>query len=226
MSIIDSVLAGLAYGLGATAWFFVYDGSLISIALGGFCFAIILMAIPYYKLDFFLGRPGALTDKNIDPIESLIIYFGNFIGVTWIGLLIKIFAPAENHIIATANYALSYLHSLSWDTVCVISVFSGMMFYAGSMAVNRGIQPSYFLLVSFVCIMCRWPTVHMVFYCLWADTWKDFWYLIIPVTVGNVIGSNVWVLLRKHSPTFKNEQYLTPDKHDIVDTLHQVFSDK
>lgn len=217
MSIIDSILAGLAYGLGATAWFFIYDGSLASLIVGSFCFAIVLMAIPYYRLDFFLGRPGALVDKNIDPVETIIVYFGNAIGVMWIAILMKLFAPMETHLQEVAEYCLSYLREQHWDSVFVISIFSGMMFYAGAMAINKGQPPIYFLLISFVCMMARWPTVHIVFYALWLDKWAGSWYLIVPVTLGNVIGSNIWVMLRKHSPTFKNQDYIKPDEYDIVD---------
>ena len=230
MSIIDSVLAGLAYGMGATAWFLVYDESLLSLTIGSLCFSIILMAIPYYRLDFFLGRPGVLTDKNTSLIESIIVYFGNLIGIMWIGILMKIFAPHGDHISQVARYVLSHLAEQGWDTVFVVSIFSGMMFYAGAMAVNNGYAPTYFLLISFVCMMAHWPTVHMIFFCLWADTWESwsyFWYLIIPVTLGNIIGSNIWIILRRHSPTYKNERFIKPDSDeaDIVRKFHQFVLD-
>ena len=220
MSIIDSILGGIAYAMGVTAWFFVYDGSLLSLIIGSVCFAIILMAIPYYRLDFFIGRPGVLSDKNTDPFETLIIYMGNFIGVMWVGVLMKLFGPQQEHLVATAHYTLEYLHGQTWDTVFVISILSGMMFYAGAMAVNRGHPPTYFMAAAFVCMMVRWPMIHVVWYALWVDTWSEYWYLVIPVTLGNLIGSNVWFMLRKHSPTYKNIKYLKPDSYDIADKFH------
>ena len=220
MSIIDSILGGIAYAMGVTAWFFIYDGSLLSLIAGSVCFAIILMAIPYYRLDFFLGRPGVLTDKNTDPVETLIIYMGNFIGVMWVGVTIKLFGPTSEHMIATAHYALEYLDKASWDTVFVVSILGGMMFYAGAMTVNINGSPVYFMLASFVCMMTHWPMIHVVWYALWVDTWVGYWYLIIPVTLGNLIGANVWFMLRKHSPTYKNKKYVTPDSYDIVDKFH------
>lgn len=226
MSINDSVLGGIAYALGVVVWFFIYDGTLFSLTIGSVCFAIILMAIPYYRLDFFLGRPGILSDKNIDPIESVIIYMGNFIGVMWIGLLVKLFGPHSDHLVETAHYVLTYLYGLHLDTVFLISVFSGMMFYAGAMTVNIGHSPLYFWAASFVCMMAHWPMIHVVWFSLWVDSWSDYWYLIIPVTLGNIIGSNVWVILRKHSPTYKNKTYITPDTYDIADKFHDFVSDK
>lgn len=226
MSIIDSILGGIAYAMGVAVWFFVYDGSLLSLTVGSVCFAIILMAIPYYRLDFFLGRPGVLSDKNMDPVEGLIVYMGNFIGVMWVGVLIKLFGPRPEHMIATAHYVLEYLHGESWDTVFVISILGGMMFYAGAMAVNRGHPPTYFWAAAFVCMMAHWPMIHVVWFSFWVDSWATYWYLMIPVTLGNVIGSNVWFMLRKHSPTYQNKKYITPDSYDIADRLHDFVQNK
>ena len=226
MSVIDSMLAGIAYAMGVTAWFFVYDGSLFSLAIGSVCFAIILMAIPYYKLDFFIGRPGVLTDKNIDIFETIFIYMGNFVGVMWVGVLIKLFGPRNEHLVEIAHYTLTYLHEQTWDTVFVISILGGMMFYAGAMAVNRGHSPLYFFAAAFVCMMTHWPMIHVVWYALWVDTWSEYWYLVIPVTLGNLIGGNLWVMLRKHSPTFRNKQFIEPDSYDIADRFHDFVSDK
>lgn len=217
MSIIDSILAGIAYGMGVTVWFFIYDGSLLSLTIGSVCFAIILMAIPYYRLDFFIGRPGVLSDKNMDLVEGLIVYMGNFIGTMWIGVMIKLFGSQNKHMVEIAHFALEYLKNESWDTILVISILGGMMFYAGAMAVNRGHTPFYFMLAAFVCMMAHWPMIHAVWYAMWIDTWAGYWYLIIPVTLGNLIGSNVWYMLRKHSPTYQNQKYITPDSYDIVD---------
>lgn len=69
MILIDSILAGLAYGLGVTSYMWIYDGTLGANVIGVFCFSVIVMAIPFYKLNFFLGRPGILTNKNLTFID-------------------------------------------------------------------------------------------------------------------------------------------------------------
>lgn len=217
MSIIDSILGGLAIGLGSVAYMTIYDGTQIGSVLAALCFSIIMMAIPFYKLDFFLGRPGILSDKNNDPVETGMIYMGNFIGITWIALVVKLFPEYGEKIGEYANYTLRTLHGFTWDTVLVLSIFAGMMFYAGAMATTKGYTVFYFLLVNIVCIFAKWPTAHLIMFCLWSDTWVNYWYLIIPTTIGNVIGSNVWIMLRKRSPTYKNKEYITPDSYDIVD---------
>ena len=218
---IDGVLAGLAVGLGSVAYMIAYDGTIVSHIVAALCFSIIMMSIPYYRLDFFLGRPGVLTSKNIDPIENMIIYMGNFIGITWIALLMKLIPQYGEKIGIRAHEVLMHLHEYSWDTVFILSIFAGMMFYAGAMATVHGNSIFYFLLVNFVCIFAEWPTVHLIFWCLWSDSWDIGWYLIIPTTLGNIIGANLWVLLRKHSPTYQNAEYLKPDSYDIADKFHE-----
>ncbi len=59
---IDAVLGGLAMGLGSTAYMLIQDGTLFSNVIATICFSIIMMAIPFYKLDLFLGRPGILSN--------------------------------------------------------------------------------------------------------------------------------------------------------------------
>lgn len=221
MSMIDSVLGGLAVGLGATAYMTIYDGTLLGNIVATFCFSIIMMAIPFYKLDFFVGRPGILTDKNTDPVESIIVYMGNFIGITWIALLMKVFPEYGERIGSYSHAILEQLHNLTWDTVFVLSMFAGMMFYAGAMAVNRGQTVFYFMLVNIVCVFAQWPTIHLIVWSLWSDTWDKYWYLIFPTTLGNVVGSNLWYLLRRHSPTFKNKDYVIPDSYDIADKFRE-----
>lgn len=226
MSMIDSVLGGLAIGLGAVAYMFIYDGTIAGSILAAFCFSIIMMAIPFYRLDFFLGRPGILTDKNNDPIETFIVYMGNFIGITWIALLMKLTPEYGEKIGKFAHMTLENLHNFTWDTVFLLSIFAGMMFYAGAMATTKGHTIFYFMLVNIVCVFAQWPTIHLVFFCLWSDTWAQYWYLIFPTTFGNIIGANLWIMLRKHSPTYHNEQYIKPDTYDIVDRFHDFVSNK
>lgn len=68
-TLIDAILGGLAYGLGVTSYLWIYDGTPSNAVVGAFCFSVIVMAIPFYDLNFFLGRPGVLSDKNLTVFE-------------------------------------------------------------------------------------------------------------------------------------------------------------
>ncbi len=142
---------------------------------------------------------------------------GNFVGITWIGLLIKAFPIYGVDISEYAHNALEHLHEQSLGSLLLASTFAGMMYYAGVIAVNKGMPMTYFFAINLVCMLAHWPIFPLVFYCLWVDSWAQYWYLFIPITIGNIIGANIWIALRRHSPTYKNEQFIKPDSYDIVD---------
>jgi formate/nitrite transporter FocA (FNT family) len=217
---IDGILGGLAVGLGTVAYMMTYNGTEMSTLIATLCFAIVMLAIPFYKLDFFLGRPGVLSDKNNNIIDNLVVLAGNAIGVTWIALLLKLFPEYHTKIQTYAHYTLEHLHGYTWDTVFILSIFAGMMLYAGAMATTKGATIFYFGLVVFVTCYAQWPILHLIIFCLWSDTWLDYWYLLIPTTLGNVIGVNLWIMFRKHSPTYQNAKYVTRERADIADKFH------
>lgn len=220
---IDAFLGGLAYGLGVTAYMWIYDGTVANGIVGAFCFSVIVMAIPFYNLDFFLGRPGLLSDKNITFFDNVMIFMGNFLGLAWMGLFVKILPQYGAKIIYNANYALNFMQNYSIDTNFILSIYAGMMFYAGAMAYRRGHTIFYFMLINLVCLFAQWPTMQFLTYCLWADSWRAHGYLMFPVVFGNIIGANIWVLLRKNSPTYKDKIYLTPDEpKSIADRIEEL----
>ncbi len=225
--IIDAILAGLAYGLGVTSYMWIYNGSVAKDVIGVICFSIIVMAIPFYKLDFFLGRPGILSNKNITFGENLVICMGNFIGLSWIGLFVKILPQYGAKIIFNANYALGFMRDYSIGTNFLLSMYAGMMFYAGAMAIRKGHTVFYFMLINLVCLFAQWPTMHFLVYCLWADTWKGSAYLLFPVVAGNILGANIWIMLRRFSNNFTNKDLVTPDEQDdIADRFEQIVLNK
>lgn len=215
----ESLLGGLAIGLGSVAYMHIYDGTLFSDMIGALCFCIIMLAIPYYDLDLFIGRPGLMVDRNTNPVESILIYLGNFIGVTWIALILKLIPEYAEKIGQLSNETLTLLHEYTWDTVFIISIFAGMMMYAGLVATYSDKIWGFFMAACFVTVAAKWPLCHLLFFCFWSDSW-EYWYLIVPVTLGNIIGSNIWGLLRKHSPRYKHAHLFTPDSSDIVDKFH------
>ena len=217
---VDAFLGGLASGMASAAYLFAYSNSVLGKLIAAICFSVTMMAIPYYKLDFFLGRPGLLSDKNNNTIDTLIVFMGNFVGVTWIALLVKLFPEYNKQMEAQAEIVLQSLHSFSWVGVLMLSIFAGAMFYAGTVPVYRGQTPIYFALINLVCIYASWPTFHFVYFCLSLDLKIKYWYLVPIIIIGNTIGSNIWITLRKHSSTYKNKDLFTPDSYDIVDKFH------
>ena len=216
---IDSVLGGLAIGLGTISYMHIYDGTLLSDIVGAICFSIIMLAIPYFDLDLFIGRPGLMVDRNTDPVELGLIYLGNFIGITWMALILKLIPEYGEPMRLLAHETLERLHAETFDTVFIVSTFAGMMVYAGLVAMKMKNVWTFFIAACFVTVMARWPLCHLVFFCFWSDSWEHF-YLIVPVTFGNVVGANIWGMLRQHSPKYKNAYLFTPDSSDIVDKFH------
>lgn len=220
---IDAFLGGLAYGLGVTAYMWIYDGTVANGIVGAFCFSVIVMAIPFYNLDFFLGRPGLLSDKNIGFFDNLAIFMGNFLGLTWMGLFVKVLPAYGAKITANANYALNFMANYSFDTNLILSIYAGMMFYAGAMACRKGYSVFYFMLINLVCLFAQWPTMQFLVFSLWADSWKPYGYLMFPVVLGNILGANIWVLMRRHSPKYKNKEYITQDApKSIADKIEEL----
>lgn len=216
---IEAILGGIAVGIGSVAFMVISDGSMLGNIIGALCYAVILLAIEYYDLDLFVGRAGLLNNKNNDPIELILIYFGNFIGVSWVAFALKLVPKYGEQIGKVSHIMLQTLEDMSWDTCFVTAILCGMMMYAGIMVFKMSNTWAFFAIAIMTCVLAQWPFAHVIYFCLWSDSW-DYWYLIIPTTLGNIIGANVWGMLRRRSPRYKNKDKLTPDSYDIADRFH------
>lgn len=152
---------------------------------------------------------------------------GNFIGLCMIGLFVKVLPQYGAKIIYNANFALKFMRDYTVSTNFILSIYAGMMFYAGAMAYRKGHTVFYFMLINLVCLFAQWPTMQFLIYCLWADSWKEHGYLMVPIVLGNIIGANIWVMLRNFSNKFIDKQYIIPDKQDdIADRFEQIVLNK
>lgn len=129
--LVDAILAGIVISFGTIAD--MYNPG----PIGALLYSITVLSCVYYELDLFVGRAGLLTAKGTDFIELLLILLGNLIGAMFIGTA---FFLIPNYGLQYMEYAESILDthmSYGIDGLFLISIFCGMVMYAGIMAYEK-----------------------------------------------------------------------------------------
>lgn len=215
---IDAICGGIVVGLGAIA------DLVIGGPVGAFMFGLTVLSAIYFRLDLFIGRPGLLTDKNLDIVEMIFCLIGNFIGVTWIAVFVKMVPGYGSEVDIMAKQLLS---SISWahlDTLLITSFFAGLTMYGGVIAYDMTKNWLMLVLPITMCILAGWPICFRTFFILWAGDFEN-WKVIIPVIMGNTLGVNTWHMLRRHSPRYMER--FKRDSSDIASKFHEyVLSTK
>lgn len=215
---VEAFLGGLVIGLGCIANYTVGGW------LGALFFAITILSAVYYDLDIFVGKAGLLTNKNLDIVEMLLVFAGNFAGITWISLLIKLIPQYGEPLGKIAEDMLTQTSSVAWDTCFVLAIFAGMTLYGGIVAYVKTKNWIMLVLPIMMMILADWPFSLITVFLLWQADWIN-WPHLIPIILGNMIGVNIWHLLRRRSERYHDE--FKPDASDISSKFHDfVLSTK
>lgn len=164
-----------------------------------------------------MGRAGLFNSKNYGPVELVLIYLGNFVGVSWIALILKLMPNYYMKIYAISEAMLRDLSKERFDTIFILSIFAGMMTYAGIVAFKQSNTWAYFVAAIAIIMLTEWPLLPVVSLYIWLDDWQ-YWEIIFPVTIGNIIGVHIWSTLRQKSDRYKDN--FKPDSYDIADKFH------
>lgn len=212
---VEPLLAGFVVGFGTMSYLYVGG------PMGALLYAITILSIIYYDLDLFVGKAGLLTSRQTDIIELVLILLGNLIGVTAIAAALFIIPGYGEPYGKLAAETIERHMSYGIDGLFVISIFAGMVMYAGITAYKKTQIWIMLCLPIMMVILCDWPFIVSEFF-MYVGVRNDWvkWYYLIPIMLGNFIGANLFPLLRRHSPRYKNE-YVINDEPDIASKLRQ-----
>lgn len=214
---VESILAGFVVSFGTIAFLMVQP------PLGSLLYSFTILSLIVYKLDLFVGKPGLLTTRRLDIIELFLILLGNLVGTCAIGAA---FFLIPNYGVPYMQVAADYVErhmTYGIDGLFVLSIFSGMVMYASITGWEKTHNWVLVCLGIMLVTLCDWPFIVQEFFIYIGVRWHwDKWYYLIPILLGNLIGSHIFPWLRKNSPRYKKEN-VTEDEPDIVDKLRDSF---
>lgn len=213
---IESILAGFVVSFGTIAFLMVPK------PLGSVLYAFCVFSLIVYDLDLFVGKPGLITARKMDAIELLLILLGNLVGTCAIGAF---FFLIPNYGVPYMQVAAEYVErhmTYGIDGLFIMSIFAGMVMYASITGWEKTHDWVLVCLGIMLVNLCDWPFIVQEFFIYIGVRWHwDKWYYLIPVVLGNLIGSHIFPLLRKASPRFKPVE--SEPEPNIADKLHEAL---
>ena len=216
---IESLLAGFVVAFGTMSYLKVGG------AVGALLYSITILSIVYYDLDLFVGKSGVLTARKTDYVELFLILLGNFIGVTVIASALFLIPGYGEPFGELSEQILTKHFGYGIDGLFVVSVFAGMVMYAGITAYEKTHIWVMLCLPIMMVVMCGWPFIVSEFFMFIGV--REYWvkaYYLIPIFLGNFLGSNLFPFLRRRSKRFKNEYAVIEQEPGIGDKLRQSLN--
>lgn len=185
-----SILAGMMIALGCVLYIRIGG------VPGAFLFSVGLLSVVFYGFKLFTGRAGLLMTKSIKPLELIVIWFGNLLGVFLVSFIILI-SPYKEAVQEACMTIMDQRASAGFFGSFLLAIPCGMLMY---MAVTAdGPMKPYYVSICVMAFICGgfYHCVADMFYTIaGARTWQQY-VNIIPVTLGNVVGCNVIPFAKK-----------------------------
>lgn len=181
-----SIVAGMMIAIGGII-FLTLSG-----LEGALLFSMGLLTILCLKLELFTGKAGLLATKEITPGKLLEIWIGNFIGTLGMALMLLL-TPRGAELSNKATEIVAIRLANGFFVNLIYGIFCGMlMFMAVKTWQFTNGNPFYAMMPVGIFIVCGFNhCVADMFYlhmgCLHLS---DYWVLI-PTTIGNLIGCNI-----------------------------------
>lgn len=181
---MESILAGIAIGLGAIAYLNIGG------VYGAIFFSLGLMIILTFQMELFTGKAGLLVTREINWLKLLKIWVGNFLGTFLVAALYTM-TPAgmamavEAAEIIAVRVSNGYLANFLLGVGCGILMFVACRFY-------DKLGPAYVVFPIAVFILCGFNhCVADMFYLHMNCTELLSYRILIPTTLGNLVGCNL-----------------------------------
>ncbi len=185
-----AILAGIMIGIGGVVYL-----SVENIVIGSLLFSIGLFFVLCFELNLFTGKIGYLFNNPISyTLDIIIIWLGNFIGIVFTGILIKL--TRIYPIIYDRVHEISAI-KLSDDifSILILSTFCGILMYVAvdgyKTLKGSAERVSAVVLPISVFIICGFEhcIANMLYFTL-ANAWNinTFIYILV-MTLGNSIGA-------------------------------------
>lgn len=189
-----SVLAGMMIAIGGTVYL-TYGG-----IVGALLFAVGLLTILAFRLELFTGKAGHLGRElnPISPLKLADIWFGNFFGTMIVAIGLQMTGKGEALFAAARSIVETRLANSPVENL-ILGVFCGLLMYIAVEGYNQT-KNSLFVLMpvaTFIISGYNHCVADMFYLALGATSWNDY-LVLIPTTIGNVIGCNILNLLQYH----------------------------
>ena len=186
-----SILAGMMIAVGAVVYLKI--GGLA----GALMFAIGLMTILWLQFELFTGKAGLLASHDITFTKLYYIWWGNFFGTAFVAIILY-FTPLGRELAELAQTIVETRIGNGFMTNFAYGIMCGVLMY---IAVNTGWlnHPAYAMVPVASFIMCGFThcVADMFYLHIGCQNLSDYW-ILIPTTIGNIIGTNLLPFLRRN----------------------------
>jgi formate/nitrite transporter FocA (FNT family) len=181
-----SILAGMMIAI----------GGIINLTVGGIAgalfFSMGLLTILTLKFELFTGKAGLLVTNEIKPGKLFGIWLGNFIGTAAMAFLLVmtprglVLAEEASKIVAI-RIANGPFVNLIYGIMCGMLMFMAVKTFAASNG-----NPLYAMLPVAIFILCGFNhCIADMFYLHLGCMKITNYHVLIPTTIGNIIGCNI-----------------------------------
>jgi formate/nitrite transporter FocA (FNT family) len=189
-----SIVAGMMIAIGGII-FLTLSG-----LEGALLFSMGLLTILCLKLELFTGKAGLLATKEITPGKLLEIWIGNFIGTLGMALMLLL-TPRGIELSNKAMEIVAVRLANGFFVNLIYGIFCGMlMFMAVKTWQFTNGNPFYAMMPVGIFIVCGFNhcVADMFYLHMGCLHFSDYWVLI-PTTIGNLIGCNIIPWAINHS---------------------------
>ena len=189
-----SIVAGMMIAIGGII-FLTLSG-----LEGALLFSMGLLTILCLKLELFTGKAGLLATKEITPGKLLEIWIGNFIGTLGMALMLLL-TPRGAELSNKAMEIVAVRLANGFFVNLIYGIFCGMlMFMAVKTWQFTNGNPFYAMMPVGIFIVCGFNhcVADMFYLHMGCLHFSDYWVLI-PTTIGNLIGCNIIPWAINHS---------------------------
>lgn len=189
-----SIFAGMMIAVGGTVYLSVGD------IAGAVLFSMGLLTILIFKLELFTGKAGLLVTREITFGKLFEIWVGNFLGTAIVasGLL---FTPNSVVLSAKALEIVAIRIENGILANFTLGIMCGMLMFIAvkTFAMTNG-QPIYAMLPVAIFILCGFNhCIADMFYLHMGCLYLSDYLVLIPTTIGNIIGCNIPALVVHYS---------------------------
>ena len=181
-----SIVAGMMIAIGGVI-FLTLSG-----LEGALLFSMGLLTILCLKLELFTGKAGLLATREITPGKLLEIWIGNFIGTLGMALMLLL-TPRGIELSNKAMEIVAVRLANGFFVNLIYGIFCGMlMFMAVKTWQFTNGNPFYAMMPVGIFIVCGFNhcVADMFYLHIGCLHFSDYWVLI-PTTIGNLIGCNI-----------------------------------
>lgn len=187
---MNSLLAGMCISLGA----YVYLN--VGGVTGAVLFSVGLLTILKLNLDLFTGQCGKLSSREITWMKLAEIWIGNFLG-TFLAAFPLLLTPTGAEIADKAAEIVALRISNGPLVNFILGIGCGMLMYI-AVATYGKVQPIYTIFAVATFILCGFNhCVADMFYLNMGMMQVSDLLVLIPTTLGNLVGCNIIPSLRE-----------------------------